>query len=868
MSLWTLVHFFAFLTNLYISLFILYKNRRSPINQVCSATVFLFSVWSFGAAFLRSRDISLDEAMFLNNLSSLGWIGFSVFFLWFTMILSGRRYRTEARAGVVIAGAVALFFTGMQWGGAFMKTYRLESYGWVGVWESSLWTMAYFLYYGMCIFLGLLMIFRYRTGTGDLLKRKQAGVLILSVLLSVIPGSFSSILLRGIGIYSIPPLGDVFTIFFAGGLFYATARYRLFELTPATAADKILETMPDMLILLDARGRVVICNASFYALTGYTPEELAGKSYSRFFPRELHDLHHVDWLLKSDSLSNYKGSIVAKSGSPIPVLLSVSVMRDDSGRRSGFVIVAHDYTVLDRAEKGIAAVLSTTKLLLEWLPIGVIIFGGDGRIRMANRQVSVMTGYSRDELTGKERGELILRAEAVEPVRRAGAPGGERIETVLMRRSGDEVPVIVSSLEIELEGELVSLEAFADISELVRVQEDLKTARDLAESANRAKSAFLANMSHEIRTPLNAILGFAGLLLNEERETIKREKLEIINVAGENLLKTLNDILDFSRIEAGRTLFEKSGFSLKELIAHIHQTFSPRAADKKLSFSVRELTPIPPRVVGDRYRIVQVLSNLTDNAVKFTSEGGIEMEYSYSDGMFLCTIADTGIGIPGESREDIFASFSQADASSTRQYGGSGLGLAIVKNLTEGMGGSVRYENRQGKGTVFTVILPLDEESRPLDREETALPAEHASPNTVSQTVPVKGRFRVLVTEDNEMNQRLLGKLLERLEAEYEIAGNGRVALQKLREAAKTPEGLFDLVLLDIQMPVLDGMETIKEIRRDDELKGLYVIALTAHALQGDEDRFLSSGFNDYIAKPLDIRDFFSKIEALKAAGG
>ncbi len=396
---------------------------------------------------------------------------------------------------------------------------------------------------------------------------------------------------------------------------------------------------------------------------------------------------------------------------------------------------------------------------------------------------------------------------------------------------------------------------------MFKKQRETEESRVAAMTADRIKSQFLANMSHEIRTPMNAIIGYTGLLLEDEEDPGKRDKMKVIIKAGNNLLEIINDILDYSKMEAGKIEFEKINFSMHDLITDIRNMFIVKANEKGLNFSADIDINFPEPVYGDERRINQIILNLVSNAFKFTKEGSITINCSYEKRNAMISVSDTGIGILPEKYPLIFSSFSQADATTTREYGGTGLGLAISKGLTEKMGGKIYFESTAGKGSKFTVELPLPESKNKTlksgvkrwflntEDDRTVLPEEFSA----------GGEFRVLVVEDNEMNRQFIGILLDKIRVKYDFASNGSTALEYLKKSFN--EGrLYQLMLLDMQMPVMDGLEVIRRIRGDSDLKSLYVIAVTAHAMKGDSSKYKKAGCNDYISKPINKNVFHKKI--------
>jgi len=397
------------------------------------------------------------------------------------------------------------------------------------------------------------------------------------------------------------------------------------------------------------------------------------------------------------------------------------------------------------------------------------------------------------------------------------------------------------------EAELAALRQELDETNagLIVLHRELTTAMAAAEDATRAKSAFLANMSHEIRTPLNGVIGMIELLLATELDAEQRHYAETARASGEALLTVINDILDFSKIEAGKMDLELVDFDLKATVQEAVDVVSVRADDKGLELSTIVEPGVPDAVRGDPGRVRQVLLNLLSNAVKFT-EGGrvmvhVEAKTAASDNDEVALrfeVSDTGIGIAPADQMRLFESFSQADASTTRRYGGTGLGLAISKQLVELMGGSMGVESELGRGTTFWFTIQLGRAAGPLSSTGTG-PA-------LDELVGAIAGTRLLVVEDNAVNQQVAVGMLERLGFVVDVAGNGREAVDAVAARA------YGAVLMDCQMPEMDGYEATAEIRRR-EPAGTHVpiIAMTASAMSGDEERALAAGMDGYVTKPV-----------------
>jgi len=378
-------------------------------------------------------------------------------------------------------------------------------------------------------------------------------------------------------------------------------------------------------------------------------------------------------------------------------------------------------------------------------------------------------------------------------------------------------------------------------AELVDTNRELASARDQALAASRAKSEFLANMSHEIRTPMNGVLGMADLLLSGDLPAESRRYAETIHSSGEALLAILNDVLDFSKIEAGKMEFEEVPFDPRRCLDDVASLMEGRAREHGLVLTAMATAAVPAQVVGDPSRLRQVLLNLVGNAVKFTKAGEVAVRLGVScSGALLFEVADTGIGICEQAKAHLFDAFTQADSSTSRRFGGTGLGLAISRRLVEGMGGEIGVESTEGEGTAFWFTVPL------CAIEEGAA----ASAATEVTVAPAAVRpLHLLLAEDNAVNRLVATKCVERLGHTVESAANGCEAVAAWRR------GHFDAVLMDCQMPELDGYEATARIRELEQAAGTGrrtpVIALTAHAMAGDRERCLAAGMDDYVAKPL-----------------
>ncbi|MDH5610879.1 MAG: ATP-binding protein [Gammaproteobacteria bacterium] len=381
-----------------------------------------------------------------------------------------------------------------------------------------------------------------------------------------------------------------------------------------------------------------------------------------------------------------------------------------------------------------------------------------------------------------------------------------------------------------------------EIEHVKKVEGELKKAKNEAERMSRTKGEFLANMSHEIRTPMNGVIGTLQLLEDTTLTESQREYVSVAYKSADALLSILNDILDLSKIEAGKLEFESIPFDLREIVNDVVVLHALKAEQSGIYLKSEIDKSVPDRVVGDPTRIRQVLVNLISNAMKFTTKGGVIVRLKLKlkdekETLIRIEVEDTGVGIPTSKHQKLFMAFSQADGSTTRKYGGTGLGLAIVRQLIEMMHGNLGIESEVGKGSKFWFVLPLGIAG---DQESSA------SPKVVDIKVELKGR--VLLVEDNPVNQMVAKKMLEKVGLESVLAINGREALEYLQEER------FDAVLMDCQMPEMDGFEATRLWREQEQLSGakrLPIIAMTANVMEGDRELCLKSGMDDYLGKPV-----------------
>ena len=492
-----------------------------------------------------------------------------------------------------------------------------------------------------------------------------------------------------------------------------------------------------------------------------------------------------------------------------------------------------------RSERNLRAVFEAAPVPM------MLVRHRDGRIARGNRAAAELLAVRQLDLDGATPAEFHRRT-ADEAALFGPAAGQGRVdgrEAEIQDRSGRHHWVLVSSHPIDYFDEPAHIASYAEITALKEVQRQLTEARDAAEEATRAKGLFVANMSHEIRTPLNAVLGFCHLAERTRLDDKQRNYLRNIRKATDSLLAIINNILDFSKLDAGKLELDQVDFSLRAIVGDVVEMFSVIADQQGLALTHEIAPAVPDGVRGDPQRIKQILINLIGNALKFTEDGGVRLTLALDaaapdDICLLFEVSDSGIGIEEAAIPELFQSFTQADSSTTRRYGGTGLGLAICRNLVGMMGGQIGVRSRPGAGSTFWFTLHLGL------AKCAAIAATDDGPSEIDAT-PF-ARARVLVVEDNLINQRIMRELLNETGLDVTIAGDGLEALEVIRRQA------FDLVLMDLQMPRMDGYQTTAEIREHHDRLSLPIVAMTAHGRDEDREKCLAAGMNDHLSKPVD----------------
>ncbi len=626
-------------------------------------------------------------------------------------------------------------------------------------------------------------------------------------------------------------------------------------------------------IATDARGVIQIFNVGAERMLGFTASEVV----NRITPADISD--PTELIARAEELSEELGAPIApgfealvfkasrgiediyqltyirKDGTRFPAVVSVTALRDAQDGIIGYLLIGTDNTARKQVEEEqkksdqkLRDQQFYTRSLIESNIDALMTTDPSGIITDVNKQMEALTGCTRDELIGAPFKDYFTdpqRAEAgIKRVLREKSVTD--YELTARARNGKQTVVSYNATTFydrnrKLEGVFA---AARDVTERKRVEAELQQAKAAAESASRTKSDFLASMSHEIRTPMNSILGIADLLAKTSLTPEQDKYVQIFRRSGANLLNLINDILDLSKVEASQLELEQTGFSLKDELDKTMEMVAPRALEMGLTLTCDIAPDVQTALIGDPTRLRQVLLNLLGNAIKFTPTGSVSLRISLDQDPAVPTalrfsVADTGIGISAGQQAQVFERFAQADSSTTRRFGGTGLGLTICKRLVELMGGRIWVKSEVGCGSVFTFAAPFEIWAA-ANRPEAAPQSDGPGP-----ALPV---VRILLAEDSADNCTIALAYLKDTPYQVEIAVNGAMACELFRARQ------FDLVLMDRQMPVMDGLTATRTIRAWEKANGrppTPIIAVTASALKGDRETCLAAGCTAYLSKPI-----------------
>ena len=611
----------------------------------------------------------------------------------------------------------------------------------------------------------------------------------------------------------------------------------------------VVTAAPDTIVVVDSRGTILGANPATESLLGYEEAELVGRSLRMLRPptrRAGNDRRLAEIVETAKPGAVFSGQairVLRKDGEER--LVDYAASRMAISDRVEVAIVARDVTERVRAMRALAESEARFRAMSEACPLGIALISPEGGVVHVNPTYERIVETPLEELRGDGWQRLLHPddlpgvLETVGRIHRDGVAAGGFSRNVLP--SGREQWISYRCAPIVEDGQLLGyVTTIEDVTAARRTSDELEAARDRAMAADRAKSEFLATMSHEIRTPMNGILGATGLLAETHLDDEQRDLVSMAHGSAEALLSIIDDILDLSRIEAGRLELEPAPVDLFECVDAVISMLTLRAEEKGLVLSASVGAGTPRHVVADEGRLRQVMINLVNNAIKFTDRGHVTLDVALvGERSGVCdiefSVRDTGPGISESVRDRLFWRFEQGDNSAARRHGGAGLGLAISKQLVDKMRGEIGVESAPGQGSRFWFRVPLPRDTSP--KREAGTDA----------TPALRSGIRVLLAEDNGVNRKIAARLLEKLGCIVDTAGDGREAVLKATSRS------YDVVFMDCQMPELDGYEATIELRRREagSTRRIPVIALTANAMKGDRERCLAAGMDDHVPKPV-----------------
>jgi PAS domain S-box-containing protein len=626
-------------------------------------------------------------------------------------------------------------------------------------------------------------------------------------------------------------------------------------------ARSLIEASLDPLVTISPEGKITDVNEASVKVTGETREKLIGTDFSDYFTEPEKARQGYKQVFEKEFVSDYPLTIRHKNGTLTDVLYNASVYKNDKGNVLGVFAAARDIAAQKQASQ-------YARSLIEASLDPLVTISTEGKITDVNEASAKVTGETREKLIGTDFSDYFTEPEKARQGYKQVFEKGfvSDYPLTIHHKNGTLTDVLYNaSVYKDDKGNVLGVFAAArDVTHQKRITEELQEARIgaelatifaedakvLAESALQSKQQFLANMSHEIRTPLNAILGFTKIVLKTDLAARQKEYLDAIKTSSDGLLVLINDILDLAKVDAGKMTFEQTPFKMDFSISTVFQMFDLKIQEKNLELLKEYDSKIPEVLIGDAPRLQQILLNLLSNALKFTEKGkiivGIRLLHEDKQNATIeFAITDTGSGIPEDKLESIFENFQQATSSTSRMFGGTGLGLAICKQLVEKQGGTIAVKSKVNEGSTFSFALSFQKTNEESNAENAQVELEREIKD-----------IKILVVEDVKLNQLLMRVILDDFKFKYDIADNGKIAIEKMQTET------YDIILMDLQMPEMNGFEATDYIRNTMNLK-IPIIALTADVTTVDIEKCKAFGMNEYISKPLDERVLYNKIVEL-----
>jgi len=729
------LYFFNAIAFLYLLIFILYKNHKSWVNRSCAAFLFCYFVWSFGT-FLMSTDwFSREQIILINNITSFGWISFASFLLIFSAFFAGRKKLTSSPWFYLVVFVPALFFIYAQWQGELLTNYKWTNFGWAPTWAGNNIALAFVLYYSVFSLSAFFILLRERQKTRSSLKRKQLSIMVVAGLLTFLGGTLFDIVLPRFQVGYFSFLGDAVSLFWALGLVFAIVRYKFLDVTPALAAENIISTMSDVMILTSMSGKIKSVNKATLTLLKYSESDLLGSSVKNLFTKKEVARRIISKAKAGEITNNQELKLRAKDKKGIPVIFSTTILRNEANDPVGIVCLARDIIELKNvqeelkqkinelkaSEKSISEAYNDLTLLEKELkgehnrisaiianfsdPIVFVDNGGHLKLfnpaaqkilkidkKSMNTKISSTNNFSLDNFAKVFACSFEVKTgEETQFV----AEGEEEFK---VKHKGQALTFKVSTNKVVDRGYFLGT---------MKIFTNLTREKEI----DKLKSEFITIAAHQLRTPLAAIKWVFKLVLDEEAGKINEEQKQYLTKgykSNERIINLVNDMLDVSRIEEGRFGYSFAKENFLETLEEVLDNLKGQVKERKINLDVKTPEEVPLMTL-DKSKITLVLQNLLENAVKYTPNNGkVKIKVELGKNNLQVLIKDNGVGIPEDAQKKIFSKFFRAQNVMRMQTEGSGLGLFIVKNIIKKHGGEISFSSTEGKGTEFIFKLPLN----------------------------------------------------------------------------------------------------------------------------------------------------------------
>ncbi len=867
MNFITYIHFTVFNIFVGLAVYTLYKNSKSLFNISLFMLFLSISIWSLGFSIISIEEINGKFPYAIFEISSVVNVNICFAALLSVLAFVGNvmLYRKVLILNIITLGLLAYF----QWNGQFA---RLGSYQEnIRQWSVEYGSMIVFWSFGVVYYTILvsimILLYRYYRKETNYNKARQAKVIFITGLISfVLP--VINIHLPQIMDIEIPMFADVFLLVLAYGFLYNIIKYKFFEISPTRYAQNIIEIMPTGLIMADKKNQIVSINPTLAKITGFSKKEILGKDFFGWFTKLTHKPVEEKMIGQEADMQ-----IITKKNKILDIVISTAYLKNTFGNQTGIICVLNDISKLKKTEKELLELnknledkinIRTQELknetlkaqenemklkqFTEMLPETVFEMDQYYRIKYLNYsgQQKFFHKAKKDDLSIFD---LFTEREILEYFLKRvfhGATVGS-YKLTAKKQDGETFSAILYCRAIEEKEKIIGIRGIiVDISEIEKA-ERLKNDVKIAEDSASIRQQLLANISHEMRTPMNGILGMTDFLLDTDLDRHQLEFVQTIKDSSESLLNIINDVLDLSKMEQGKLVTHKNYIDFRDLLSKTINIFMGHIKEKRLFLKKQIAEDFPESFLTDKKHLRQILYNLISNAVKYTETGGIIIDAKILENhnkhfVGKISVSDTGFGISSDNIDRIFEPFTRIDEKLTKHIEGTGLGLSITQKLVGLLGGKLSVESEVNKGSTFSFTFQAERCEKQTDQTPQINPISLARLNP-----------SVLVAEDKKVNQKVVRMFLEQAGCKVEIAENGKEVLKKFKSDK------YDIILMDIMMPEMDGITTLKNLKT--QYKTLPpVIGLSAFAMEGDAGKYIDQGLDDYLEKPINKNRLIEKI--------